>query len=433
MIQKIKNIGFHLPKSIFYNLKYGFPSKKLILIGVTGTDGKTTTCTLIHQILKKSGIKAGLITTISAKIDDREIDTGLHTTSPDSSFVQKIFFDMVKAGITHVVCEVTSHALDQYRFSGCKFEISGITNTSHEHLDYHKTIESYINTKAKLFSNSKNVVLNKDDQSFEIIKKQISIPFKTFSINEKSDYQAKKIKLDEKYLSFEVNDQKFTTDSNYEYQIYNILLALAICNKLKIETSLVQEVIKNFPETKGRREEVQNNFKFKTIIDFAHTPNALQSSLSSLKKTNKGNLIVIFGATGGRDQSKRPKMGEIVSNLANIALITSDDTRNEKIEDINRQIISGIDKQKSKLVDYHEIKTKKQLQEIIALSKKKFIYFNIPNRQDAFNLAVKLAQENDVIISCGKGHENTILHGHTEYPWSEAEAFRTALRSRKSK
>lgn len=433
MIQKLKNIGIHLPKSIFYNFYYGFPSKKLTLIGITGTDGKTTTCTLIHEILKQSGLKTGLITTIGAKIEDKEINTGFHTTSPNPSLLQKIFADMVKAGITHVVCEVTSHALDQYRFSGCNFEISGITNTSHEHLDYHKNLTNYINTKAKLFSLSKNAVLNKDDQSFEIIKKQIKVPFKTFSIKENSDFQAKKIKLDQNLLEFQVNDQKFVTDSNYEYQIYNILLALAISQKLKIDQSIVQKVIEHFPETKGRREEIPNDFKFKTIIDFAHTPFALESSLSSLKKTNQGNLIVIFGATGGRDQSKRPKMGEIVSKQASIALITADDTRNEKIENINKQIISGIDSKKSELVDYREIKSRKQIQKIIALSKNKFVYFNIPNRQDAFNLAIKLGQPNDIVIACGKGHETTILHGHTEYPWSEAEAFRTAFRLKKIK
>jgi len=434
MIQKIKNYFWHLPKNFFLKAYYGFPSKKLILIGITGTDGKTTTCTLIYEILKEAGINVGIISTIYAKFgNNQEIDTGLHMTSPDPARIQEIFKKMIDAGVTHVVCEVTAHAIDQYRFLGCNFEVSGITNTSHEHLDYFKKIESYINTKVKLFKNSKNAVLNKDDQSFDIIKKQIKIPIKTFSIKENSDFQAKKIKLEKNRLEFQVNDKQFTTDSNYEYQIYNILLALAITDKLKIDSSLVQKVIEHFPETKGRREEVSNNLKFKTIIDFAHTPFALESSLSSLKKTNKGNLIVIFGATGGRDQSKRPKMGEIVSNLANIALITSDDTRNEKIENINKQIISGIDPKKSELIEYQEIKTKKQIQKIVELSKNKFIYFNIPNRQDAFNLAIKLSQPDDVVIACGKGHETTILHGHTEYPWSEAEAFRTAFRLKKIK
>lgn len=428
MVQKIKNVLFHLPKSFFYSAKYGFPSKKLTLIGITGTDGKTTTCTLINEILRQSGYQTGLITTIGAKIGDRGIDTGFHTTTPDPSLLQKVFADMVKSGITHVICEVTSHALDQYRFGGCVFEISGITNTSHEHLDYHKTMKNYIEAKSKLFSISKNAVLNKDDQSFEIIKKHIKIPFKTFSIDKISDYQAKKIKLEADTLSFYVNGQKFITDSSYDYQVYNILLATVICYKMGIKSEVIQQVIEHFPEAKGRREEFVNEFKFKTIIDFAHTPNALESSLSSLKKTNKGNLITIFGATGGRDHSKRPLMGNIVSKFANIALITADDTRNEKVEEINKQIISGIDPNKSELIDYQEINTKKQIQNVLEIAKNRFVYFNIPNRQDAFNLSIKLAQPNDVIIACGKGHETTILHGHTEYPWSESEAFRTAFR-----
>jgi len=433
MFQKLKNIFVHLPKSFFCNLKYGFSSRKLTLIGITGTDGKTTTCTLVNEILKQSGLRTGLITTIGAKIGDKEIETGFHTTTPDPAILQKILADMVKSGITHVVCEVTSHALDQHRFWGCNFKVSGITNTSHEHLDYHKKMETYIKTKAKLFNQSETAILNKDDQSFDIIKKQIKIPYKTFSIDKISDYQAQKIKLQTNALSFSVNGQKFTTDSNYEYQIYNILLATAICYKLGIKTEIVQQIIEHFPETKGRREEFQNDFKFRTIIDFAHTPNALESSLSSLKKTNQGKIIIIFGATGGRDHSKRPIMGEVVSKLSDIAIITADDTRNEKVKDINKQIISGIDHKKSELIDYQEIKTRKQIQNVLELSKEKFIYFNIPNRQDAFNLAVKLAQPNDVVIACGKGHETTILHGHTEYPWSEAEAFRTAFRFRKIK
>ena len=430
MFQKIKNLFFHLPKSFFYSAKYGFPSKKLILIGVTGTDGKTTTCTVINEVLKEAGYKTGLITTIGAKIGDKAIDTGFHTTTPDPSLLQKIFADMVKAGITHVVCEVTSHALDQFRFGGCVFEVSGITNTSHEHLDYHKSMSNYINAKAKLFDISRNAVLNKDDQSFDLIKKRIKIPYKTFSVKKNSNYQAKKIKLQADTLSFHVNGICFTTDSSYEYQVYNILLATIICYKLGIKSETIQKVIEHFPEAKGRREELLNDFKFRTIIDFAHTPHALESSLSSLKKTTPGNLIVIFGATGGRDQSKRPMMGTTVSKFADIAIITADDTRNEKIEEINKQIISGIDAKRSVFFDYQEINTKKQIQNVLDTAKKKFVYFNIPGRQDAFNLAVKLAQTNDLIIACGKGHENTILHGNTEYPWSESEAFRTAFRFR---
>jgi len=427
-LQKIKNLFWHLPKSILLNLYYGFPSKKLILIGVTGTDGKTTTCTLIHEILKSSNIRSGLISTIHAKIGDKVIDTGLHTTSPDPRLVQKLFRQMVNAGLTHCVCEVTSHALDQNRYWGCRFQVSAITNTSHEHLDYHKTMKKYILSKAKLFRISDHAILNKDDPSYDIISPIINTPKDTYSIKEKSDYQAKNIDIKKDYMKFTVNDTEIKTDSNYRYQIYNILASLAIVKYLGIDISVVKSTILKFPEVKGRREDIPNEFDFKTIIDFAHTPYALENTLSSLKTLTHNNLIVIFGATGGRDKSKRPIMGEVVSRLANIAIITSDDTRNEKVEDINDQIISGINPKKTEYFNYKEIQNQNQYSKVIESAKKKFVYLNVPNRQDAFNIAIKLARQGDIVVACGKGHETTILHGSTEYPWSESEAFRSAFR-----
>lgn len=332
---------------------------------------------------------------------------------------------MVDAGVTHVICEVTAHALDQYRFKNCNFEISAITNTSHEHLDYFHDMDKYIKTKAKIFNQSKFSVLNKDDPSYPLINQLVNNKFSSsYSIEKKSNYQATNIKISEKSLSFTINGLTLKTDSNYHYQIYNILTALVITDHLKINPQFLIETIKEFPYAKGRREEITNNLKIKTIIDFAHTPHALQNTLSSLKKNTSGKLIVIFGATGGRDQSKRPLMGQIASELADIAIITADDTRNEKIEDINNQIIDGINQDSifiNNLSDFHQIK--KTLKD-----SNKFVYFNIPNRQDAFNFAIKLAQPNDTIVACGKGHEDTILQGNTEYPWSESEAFRSAFK-----
>ena len=430
--QKIKNTFWHYPKNFITNIRYHSPAKKLKLIGITGTDGKTTTCILIYEILKKAGIKAGVITTIGAKYgDNQEISTGLHMTSPDHELFQQILSQMLAAGVTHVVCEVTAHGLDQYRFLGCHFITAAITNTSHEHLDYYPNMEEYIKSKAKIFTQSDYAILNKDDYSYQLIKPLLKTSYSTYSIDQESNYQAQNIKLTNKKLNFRVNDLIITTDSNYYYQINNILVALGIIDSLKIDHKFLVDTVKNFPKTKGRREEIKNNFKFKTIVDFAHTPNALEKTLSSLKKIAKGNIIVIFGATGGRDQTKRPEMGRVVSSLANIAIITSDDTRNEDIHQINQQIINGIDSNNSNFIDLQSLESNKQIQDINKTAQKKFTYFNIPNRQDAFNLAIKLAQPDDIVIACGKGHEDTILHGNTEYPWSETEAFRTALKLKK--
>ena len=431
MIQKIKNILFHLPKAVFYQNFYRHPSKKLTLIGITGTDGKTSTANLIYEILLKSGVKVGVITTISAKYNQKEIDTGLHLTSPDSSVVQKLLKDMVDDGITHVVCEVTAHALDQYRFFGCFFKIGLITNTSHEHLDYFHSMENYIYAKSKIFNQSEICILNKDDPSFDLLSSSKVPKFITYGINKKSDFQAKNINTNPESISFSVNGQKIVTDSVYQYQIYNILAALAVVCQLNIDIHYLQKTVKNFPAIKGRREEVPNNFGIKAIIDFAHTPNAIKNTLSSLKQIQNSRIIAIFGATGGRDQTKRPEMGLVASQFADIAIITSDDTRNEDIQEINKQIISGIPRDQHSL--FIDSSDQKQIKKLVKDNPGKFIYFNIPNRQDAFNLAVQLANPKDTIIAMGKGHETSMLHGNTEYPWSESQAFRLAFNLKKKK
>jgi UDP-N-acetylmuramoyl-L-alanyl-D-glutamate--2,6-diaminopimelate ligase len=409
-IQKLKNYFWHLPKSIFFNFYYGFPSRKLKLIAITGTDGKTTTVNLVHQLLLDSGIRAGSISTLGAKLGDKNTSVGLHTTSPDAKIVQQFFKKMVDDGITHAVVEVTAHAIDQFRFWGCHFDVAMITNTSHEHLDDFKNMEEYVATKAKLFLHAKHSVLNKDDPSYKTISSQKLNNVTTYSINQKSDYQATNINLTNKLLTFDVNKTKIITNSNYFYQVSNILATLAISDILGLSQTIFKKTVRYFPAMQGRREEVKNNLGIRCLVDFAHTPAAIASTLETIKATTKGKTIIIFGATGGRDQSKRPLMGKIVSKLSDIAIITADDTRHEKIEKINQQIIDGIDMSRVK--------------------SKKFTFYNIPSRQDAFNLALKLATPGDTVIACGKGHETTILHGNTEYPWSEAEAFRTAFRYR---
>ncbi|MBU1117411.1 UDP-N-acetylmuramoyl-L-alanyl-D-glutamate--2,6-diaminopimelate ligase [Patescibacteria group bacterium] len=412
-IRHLKNLLWHLPQSIYWNFYYSFPSRKLKLIGVTGTDGKTTTCTLIQKLLEDSGVKCGVISTISSP--------GLHTTSPAPKDIHKIFSDYLKLGYTHVVCEVTSHALDQYRYWGCHFEVSVITNITHEHLDYHQNIENYTATKAKLFQQSSLAIVNHDDLNYKKLIKYIKIPKITYGVEKKSDITAKNIKLNPESMTFKIGQEKYLTDSNYEYQIYNILAAYAVFTKLGYDKKVFSQTIAHFPEAKGRREIIENSLNLKTVVDFAHTPHALKVTLNSLRKTSKGRLIVIFGATGGRDKSKRPIMGKNVSEIADVAIITADDTRNENIEDINRQIISGIDPKKSIEIDPTNPSIKKP---------KIFHFANIFNRQDAFNLAVKLSKAGDTIVACGKGHETTILHKNTEYPWSEAEAFRSAFRQK---
>lgn len=417
ILQRLKNKIWHKPLSFVARAINFFPDKKISIIGVTGTDGKTTTATLIYQVLKNAGYKASLISTVEAKIDNQTLDTGLHTTSPDKFKTFKLIRQMVKSGSQFLVAEVTAHAIDQYRFSNIKFNVSVLTNTSHEHLDDFLNMKNYTKTKTKLLLRSTHAITNKDDQSYPYIKKLIPT-IGTYSIKNPSQYQASKIRNGIKTLSFWADNTKFVTDSNYRYQIYNILAAYAVCKKLKINQEIFLKTIKKFPQIKGRREVINIDPNLRTIIDYAHTPQALDVTLKSLKKNTKNRLIVIFGATGGRDKAKRPAMGQAVSKYANIGIITADDTRDENVVDINKQIISGIPK-KALFLKVNQTKN---------IDPKKFNYFNIPNRQNAFNLAAKIANKGDTIIACGKGHETTILHGKTDYAWSEAQAFRQAFK-----
>lgn len=278
------------------NIVYGFPAGGLKVVGVTGTDGKTTTVHMIYEILKAAGKKASMISTINAP--------GLHVTSPDPFSIQKFAKKARERGDEYLVLEVTSHALDQFRFWGIKFEIGLITNITHEHLDYHKTFRNYYQTKLKLL-------------------KMAKIPVKY-----------KKLKLKLKIPG--------------EYNIKNASAAIAVTTALGIDQKIARKTLENFTGLTGRMEKVKNKKGIKIFVDFAHTPNGLEQALKALR--SKGKLIAVFGSAGQRDVTKRPLMGEVASKLADILVITAEDPRGE-LKEINQQIIKGI---KNK-VDYFVI------------------------------------------------------------------------------
>lgn len=388
-MRKFKNL-YHLFKAIFWNIWYGFPAKRLFIIGVTGTDGKTTTSTLIYEILKKSGYKVGVLTTVSAKLMDTEIDTGLHTTNPDSGLLQKVLKQAVDLGITHMVLEVTSHGLDQNRVWGCDFKIGVITNVSHEHLDYHKTMQNYMKAKAKLFSETEYAVLNKEDSSFDYIKSNCNSKCKVIS------YSKTKIK--------NISPTLFG-----DYNLYNVGAAESVAKILGIDEGVINEVVSNFSGVPGRRQEVKVGQNFRVIVDFAHTPNALKQLLLSLRAESKSRIILVFGCTGERDKEKRPIMGKIASELADIVIVTSDDTRSESQNNIASQIVNGIRNSE------YRIKNKKLFLE--------------NDRRKAIELGVKMAKKGDILILAGKGHEKSILIGDNEQEWSDVEVVSETIKS----
>lgn len=386
MIRRIKN-ALHFVNALCAVCFYGYPAKKLKVIGVTGTDGKTTTSTLIYHILKENGRKTALITTVGGFIGNEKIATGLHTTTPNPWILQKIIKKIADQNHEFLVLESTSHGLDQHRLMGSNRMIGVMTNISHEHLDYHLTMEKYLQAKAKLFHSVKYAILNASDESFEPLKKLINQMVITYT--------------DQNIPKYVVN--RFPE----KYNQMNAQAAIAVARILGIDEDNIGKAISTFPGVSGRMEEVKNQKKIRVFVDFAHTPNAIENVLNAIKKVTEGKLIVVFGATGRRDVSKRPMMGEIVSRLADYFIITTDDSYDEKIDVIINQIKSGIEKNQGGM-------------------------FTTKSRKKALKLAVSLAKPGDTIALLGKGHEKTLnVDGKTEIVWSDQEMIYEALLNKK--
>lgn len=397
MWRKIKNI-YHLGQAYLANYWYKWPSKKLKVIGITGTDGKTSTTSLIYHILLSCGKKSSMITTVYAIIGGQEFDTGLHTTTPNSFQIQKFLNKSYLAGDEYFVLETTSHALDQNRIFGIQFEIGLITNITHEHLDYHKTFEKYVDAKVKLLTMANKVLINKDDKSFEIISRKLNKihkPYLTFAVNQKANY------------SIEIKD-KINTKLT-EFNRYNYLAAYAVCHELGLKDNEIFSAMKTFHPPVGRFEVVYDK-DFTVIVDFAHTPNAMFQLLKSAKQLYpRRRIINVFGSAGIRDVTKRPIMGEASGEFADLTIITEDDPRTEDPMIISEQIAIGIKKkgfEEVEAADFGE-------------SVKK--YTIIVDREKAIEKALSIAKKGDVFVFNGKGHEKSIARGHREDPWSDKE------------
>jgi len=296
--QRIKNIG-HFLKAIKSVIWHGYPARKLKVIGVTGTDGKTTTCHLVKHILNQSGKPAKLISTLSS---------GLHTTTPSSNKVQKIIKQAVKKKKKYLIIETTSHGLDQHRLLGCNFEIGVLTNLTPEHLNYHKTMENYKKAKAKLFKKVKMAVLNKDDKNYEYFKNKTNPKAEIVSYSQKGPARFKIIKSDPSSSGTKFIVQSGRKKANFQtnligkYNLSNILAAVAVTRKLGVPWEKIKKAVASFPGVTGRMEVVSNKKKLNIIIDFAHTPNALEKALKTLNQVKKeGKIIAVLGCAGERD------------------------------------------------------------------------------------------------------------------------------------
>lgn len=406
MIRRLKNYS-HFLRALFACLIYGFPSRRLTVIGVTGTDGKTTTVNIIYHILKNAGQKVAMVSTVGAAIGDKTYDVGFHVTTPSPFALQKYIKQAADNGNKYLILETTSHALDQYRAYGIHFAIAVLTNITHEHLDYHKTYERYITAKMKLFKYSDLGIVSCEDQSFPQVEKYLTkhaIPFVTYGLK-----------------NGDITPLTYPMKSNLlgNFNTLNILAAIAVCKKLNIDDAEIRDAIISFTPPKGRQEIVFKN-DFSVMVDFAHTPNSFLEILPTVRSMTKGKLIHVFGAAGKRDISKRPKMGEAASRYDDIIILTSEDPRNEDIKDINHDIMKGVGKDFVIDEEYSKIKIEKR---------KKYL-FQIADRKKAIEFAIQIAQKDDFVITTGKSHEKSMNYGNGEEHWDEFAAVNEGLKKK---
>jgi UDP-N-acetylmuramoyl-L-alanyl-D-glutamate--2,6-diaminopimelate ligase len=401
---------------------YDFPAHRMTVIGVTGTDGKTTTSNLIYNILLAADIQAGIISTVNAVIGDEVVDTGFHVTTPEAPDVQRYLSRMKGAGLTHVVLESTSHGLAQDRVTACEFDVAVVTNITHEHLDEHGSYQAYREAKARLFTmladtpkktqgNPRLAVLNRDDSSYDYLSSVITVNKASYSLEPGASLWADEIKYAPDRLSFIAIGQNFRlpVSSNLvgPYNVSNILGALAATILgLGIDPKIAARGVEATPAVTGRMERVHLGQPFSAIVDFAHTPNALKQALGAARQMTSGRVIVVFGSAGLRDREKRRMMAEVSSELADVSIFTAEDPRTESLVDILGEMADGA-------------------------SGKGGIegttFLRVPDRREAIRQGVGMAHPEDLLIVCGKGHEQSMCFGSVEYAWDDRIALRAAL------
>ena len=364
---------------------YDEPSKKFKLIGITGTKGKTTTTFMLKEMLEKAGKKVGLIGTIAVYINgEKQADS--ERTTPESIELQQIFAEMVKKKVEYVIMEVSSQSLKLHRVDGCDFDIVAFTNFSEDHIsaNEHPDMEDYFNSKLKLFEMCKTGFVNIDDLYGSKIPAMFpESDIKKYGIDNPADLLAKDITITNASVDFRVKlsdrNERVKVDIPGRFTVYNALAAISICKKLGIEPEPMKEALLNV-KVPGRSEMVDNKKEIPIMIDYAHSPESLQSILSAVKSYTRGRVISVLGCGGDRDKKKRPIMGEISGKIADYTIITSDNPRTEKPEDITSQIEEGIKKTKGK-------------------------YEVIVDRKEAMEKAIKMANKHDIVVLAGKGHE----------------------------
>ena len=405
---------------------HGFPARRLVMIGVTGTDGKTTTVHLIYHILRAAGLRAGMVSTVKAVIGDEEIDTGLHVTTPPAPEVQAYLARMVEAGLTHAVLEATSHGLAQGRVEACEFDIAAMTNVTHEHLDFHATWEAYRDAKARLFALlgaaarkpgvDKWAILNRDDPTHEHFARvsghDRALTYSALG-DARADLGAADVQVAPEATRFVLRrgDDQMALETRLvgRFNVANALAAAGVASALGIGPGAIRQGIAETPPVPGRMERIDAGQDFLAIVDFAHTPNALRRALEAARGMVPagGRVIAVFGSAGLRDRAKRRMMAEVSAELADLTVLTAEDPRTESLEAILAEMAAGCASRGGV-----EGRT----------------FWRVPDRGEALAFACSMARAGDAVIACGKGHEQSMCFGSVEYPWDDREAMRAAMR-----
>jgi UDP-N-acetylmuramoyl-L-alanyl-D-glutamate--2,6-diaminopimelate ligase len=424
-------IPYHVLRADLAAHQYGFPGKRMRVIGVTGTNGKTSTCFLIWRMLNAAGHKTGLMTTVAWGVDklEKQIE---HMTTVDAETLNYRMKKIADAGAEFLVLEVTSHALAQHRTFGVPIEIAVMTNVTHEHLDYHKTFENYRDAKRRLFKMAKYGVINEDDKSWAYFAKDVK-EYITYGINS-GILRAKDVRLGAQGVDYSVDDKaseekKHAVDDKHtrggkhasgdmlriktkipgEFTVYNSLAAVAVGLKLGLSKEQISQGILALDSVEGRMNRVDLGQNFEVIVDYAHTPDAFLKVYESVVPGKKGRIISLFGGAGRRDESTRGERGEIAAKYSDIVIITEDDSRDENPAEIAEEFVKGAEQAGF-------LRGKNLLVEL--------------NREKAIQMAVDLAKKDDIVLILGKGHEKTILRATGAVPFEDLKVTEKALRKR---
>ncbi len=398
---------------------YNHPTKDLVLVGITGTNGKTTVTYLLESIWAYEGLSPGVVGTIDYRYKGKT--TASNMTTPESHDLMETLSTMRHSGVSHVAMEVSSHALDKDRVRGCEFDVAVYTNLSQDHLDYHKSIEDYFDAKKKLFTevlpqSSKSMlcsVINLDDEYGERLSKEARGEIVLYSVeNSNANFYAKKINISEKGISaiIKTPGDNITINSGLlgKHNLSNILAAVATAYSLGVSSDTIEKGINELKSVPGRLEAIQNPFGFTILVDYAHTPDALSNVLRALRSFTKGRIVTVFGCGGDRDKTKRPLMGEIGRELSDLLIVTSDNPRTEDPEKIIDDIEKGV----------------------FGVDDSKENYYRISDRRSSIKKALDIAREHDTVLIAGKGHEDYQIVGTTKHSFDDREVAREILREK---